>query len=193
MSTVSLTRAFVCVLLLIGLAACDTVAPDSVSGDASLALDDAASKGSVMAETRRATAKYQRVEKAIEDGYAPTPDCVAIPGVAGMGYHYANFGLIDDVVDPSAPEVLLYEPTKNGRLRLVAVEFMVHAESWDAGNAEAPEIAGMEFDDHRAVEDWHGLPFAHYDLHAWVWKNNPSGMFASFNPNVSCEYAPSID
>lgn len=24
------------------------------------------------------------------------------------------------------------------------------------------------------------------DLHAWIWKHNPSGTFAEWNPNVRC-------
>lgn len=30
-----------------------------------------------------------------------------------------------------------------------------------------------------------GMPI-HHDLHAWVWKHNPAGTFAQFNPRVSC-------
>ena len=26
----------------------------------------------------------------------------------------------------------------------------------------------------------------HYDLHVWLWGNNPAGLFAPFNPNLSC-------
>jgi len=25
-----------------------------------------------------------------------------------------------------------------------------------------------------------------YELHAWIWKNNPSGVFYEWNPKVSC-------
>ena len=107
-----------------------------------------------------------------------------------MGYHYASFGLIDDVVDPATPELLLYEPQRNGKLKLVGGEFMVHADAWDPHNDGPPTLAGQAFDDHRAEGDIrHGIPFPHYDLHVWVWQNNPSGMFAHFNPTVSCQYA----
>jgi hypothetical protein len=33
-----------------------------------------------------------------------------------------------------------------------------------------------------------GLP-AFYSLHAWVWKHNPAGTFAMWNPNVTCANA----
>jgi hypothetical protein len=29
--------------------------------------------------------------------------------------------------------------------------------------------------------------FVHYDLHAWLFKDNPNGMFSPTNPDVSCE------
>ena len=29
-------------------------------------------------------------------------------------------------------------------------------------------------------------PTPFYELHVWAWKNNPSGTFADWNPNVSC-------
>ncbi len=31
-----------------------------------------------------------------------------------------------------------------------------------------------------------GVPFPHFDLHAWIWQGNPAGMFAEFAPNLSC-------
>src|SRR5690606_24919486 len=104
----------------------------------------------------------------------------------GMGIHYANNGLVDGAVDAGKPEMLLYEPSAGGGMELVGVEFMVMADAWDAANGSPPELAGQSFDDHRAEADRHGLPFAHYDLHVWVWKDNPAGVFAPFNPAVSC-------
>jgi hypothetical protein len=106
-----------------------------------------------------------------------------------MGYHYQNINyLLDGIVDPSLPEILVYEPKKNGKLQLVAVEFMVIAEYWDAVNDEPPMLGGQVFDDHRAPGSG-GPPFPHYQLHAWVWKNNPAGIYSPFNPNITCEFA----
>ncbi len=43
-----------------------------------------------LAQVRRATAKYHRVEVALADGYAPDLNCVALPnGSAAMGIHYS--------------------------------------------------------------------------------------------------------
>jgi hypothetical protein len=151
----------------------------------------------ILAEVRKVTAKYHRLEVAESDGYALDPHCVEVPGLGGMGHHAANFGLVDDIVDPSNPEVLLYEPGKNGQYKLVAVEFLVVAAPWDAQNDGPPMLGSVEFADHREiimvdgnpVNAKGGPPFPHYQLHTWVWKNNPSGMYFPFNPTVSCSYA----
>lgn len=146
---------------------------------------------SALAGIRAATAKYHRVEVAIAAGYATTVACAASPAGA-MGVHYVNAGLLgapvpggDATIDPLRPEVLVYEPMPNGRFRLVAVEYLVWRAAWDAAHPdEGPTLLGVPF-----VESFgsaaHGLP-DHYELHVWLWRHNPSGMFAQWNPNVSC-------
>jgi hypothetical protein len=94
-------------------------------------------------------------------------------------------------VEPTRPEILVYEPQSNGRLRLVAVEFMVPAAAWDPFNSGPPTLGSREFDDHRAPGSG-GPPFPHYQLHAWVWKDNPDGIYTPYNPNSSCEFAPEV-
>lgn len=123
-----------------------------------------------LAAARAGTAAYQRVDAALADGYVPVSPCISVPGLGTMGIHYANFGLVDATHDPAQPEVLVYNPDENGRLRLVAVEYM--------STVPAEFGGGVHFD-----PPGNGLPFS---LHAWVWKNNPSGMFAGFNPTASC-------
>lgn len=178
------------VALALALAACDTAPthaghPAPSAGAATAARGDAA-VNRALATIRAATARYHRVEVAEAANYEVVSECVSHPPLGAMGYHYANFGLMDATVDPAAPEILVYAPQKNGKLKLVAVEFMVPAAPWDAANAGPPTLAGVAFDDHRDPAEWHGLPFAHYELHAWVWEHNPSGMFFPFNPSVSC-------
>ncbi|HEX2190948.1 MAG TPA: hypothetical protein VHG51_18715 [Longimicrobiaceae bacterium] len=170
------------------LASCDT-APTHADHPAPAAASAAragADENRTLAAIRRGTARYHRVEAAEADDYQVASPCVSHPFLGAMGYHYANFGLMDATVDPSAPEILVYAPQKNGKLKLVAVEFMVPAAPWDSTHAGPPTLAGVQFDDHRDPATWHDIPFAHYDLHAWVWQNNPSGMFFPFNPTVSC-------
>lgn len=80
--------------------------------------------GAELARVRAATARYHDVEMALADGYAPASTCVEDAGGAGaMGYHYVNLGLVGQL-DPAQPQALLYHPAPNGRLRLVAVEYL---------------------------------------------------------------------
>jgi hypothetical protein len=150
------------------------------------ALPAAALDAQSLAALRHATARYHRVAVAEDDGFlAPPPDeCVAAPA-GGMGFHYVNPAHMDLTIDPARPEALLYEPTGDRRLRLVGAEFLVHGDAWDAANAEPPTFAGQPFDpptDRSAAAP----PGPFYTLHVWIWKDNPSGMFAPFNPRVSC-------
>lgn len=127
-------------------------------------------------ELREATAKYHDPSKAIEDGYVRDNHCVSEPGGDGsMGFHYLNFGLIDENLDHTKPEVLVYEKRGN-KDHLVAVEFLSTA---DAGGPP-PKILGHE------MHPFGAAPFANWELHAWVWKPNPRGLLADFNPRVDC-------
>lgn len=131
-----------------------------------------------LAAARAATARYHDVARAEADGYRSTVDCVAIPGAA-MGVHYVNSALFDDgVLDPTRPEVLVYEPRANDRLRLVAVEYLIPRPVWDGPNpGTRPTLFGATFQDG---------PMNTYALHAWVWRHNPAGTFAAFNAQVTC-------
>jgi hypothetical protein len=135
-----------------------------------------------LAAARAATAAFHRHEAAIAAGWSVAAGpCVEHPTEGGMGYHYLNPGLANDAeVSVTEPEILVYEPQRNGRLRLVALEYVVpYAIIPPTGTP--PELYGMAF--HQ------GPPEVGWALHAWVWKHNPSGMFSDWNPNVSCEFA----
>ncbi|MDF2158487.1 hypothetical protein [Algoriphagus sp. CAU 1675] len=141
----------------------------------------------MLASIRENTAKYHRLEVAEADGYETGSDCVSHPEDGGMGYHFVNFALVDEVFDPSQPEALLYELAENGELRLVGAEFIIAAAPWDQEHEGIPYFGEQAFDDHRDFLKMGGPQFPHYQLHAWVWKHNPSGIFAKFNPRVECE------
>ena len=125
---------------------------------------------------RSANARFHSTTQAIMAGFEPTDDCVAVPGIGGMGYHWVNPGRVDPAFDPLQPEVVLYESGPGGSLKLVAVEYVVI----DIGQ-DAPMFGDQPFDVGGAP-----LPVPHWTLHVWLYKDNPSGMFAKFNPNVSC-------
>jgi hypothetical protein len=133
-----------------------------------------------LAGLRQATAQFQTFDETTPWD-TPLTDCMELPGTGGMGFHYGNLDLIDGVPEEFAPELLVYEPQKNGRMRLVAVEYIVPFDLWPEVGPP-PSLHGIDFHRNEAFGLW--------VLHAWVWKHNPAGMFADWNPNVSCAFAP---
>ena len=132
---------------------------------------------------RQATAQFKDVRKAT--GYALLHGCVSGPQEGAMGIHFANGALVGDgELDAQHPEALLYEP-KGGKLQLVGVEYVVIADDWNAKHQAPPVLMGQLFN-FVGAPNRYGIP-AFYELHVWAWKNNPSGMFADWNPRVSCE------
>jgi hypothetical protein len=129
-----------------------------------------------LAQVRAATAKYHDVDEAILDGYAPLGGCVALPTGPAMGIHYANLQKVDGEIKLDEPEILVYLPETDGGLRLVAVEYMIPK----VLAPELPELYGRHF---------HEGPMDTWTLHAWVWRNNPAGMFEDFNSKLSCPAA----
>lgn len=147
-----------------------------------VALSSPASLGDVKA----ATARYHSLDEALRAGYSGEHEpCVSSPA-GTMGFHYVNAALVaDPAVDPLNPEILLYAPDKHGKLVLVGVEYLVFDADQDlATDGDRPSVLGQSFD---GPMPGHapGMPI-HYDLHAWVWSDNPSGDFAPFNPTLSC-------
>lgn len=136
------------------------------------------------------TRRFQDVSVAMAEGYVAFLGCVSGSQEGAMGVHFVNGGLVGDhLLDAAQPEILVYEPLKNGRLRLVAVEYIVIAEGWHAGNELPPTLAGQVFH-YSGSPNRYGLP-AFYALHVWAWKDNPHGMFVDWNPKVSCaDYVP---
>jgi hypothetical protein len=138
------------------------------------------------AETvRQSTAQFQEVAEAEAAGYGLLHGCVSSPQGGAMGVHYANGDVVGDgELDAESPEALIYEASY-GQLRLVGVEYVVIAEQWDANNEAPPVLMGQLFN-YVGSPNRYGLP-AFYELHVWAWKHNPDGLFADWNPSVSCE------
>lgn len=142
-----------------------------------------------VAAARAATAEYHHGHP----GYGLLTDaagiaCIDKPGEGGMGVHYVNGALVgDDKVSATTPELLVYEPDRNGRQTLVAAEYVVFQAAWDAKHDQAPELFGREFELVQAGNRYGLPPF--YELHAWLWKHNPSGFFEDWNPRVTCAHA----
>jgi hypothetical protein len=134
----------------------------------------------LLAEVRAATASFHDPAKATAAGYLPSSHCEP-----GMGQHWVNMAnLLDGVSDPRRPDILLYEPTPAGA-RLVGVEWLQFDADQDLGtDDDRPDLAGVPFDGPMLGHE-PGMPI-HYDLHLYVWKHNPDGVAAPFNPRVSC-------
>lgn len=155
--------------------------------------------GGGLTAVRAAVAGYNDIGRAVRAGYSLAGEpCVSSPDGA-MGIHAVNFGLAADLAnDPLRPEILLYLE-RNGRYELVGVEYwtiaLANTESgpapWFGATApplgffnSAPSLFGHTFDGpmagHNPQMPWH------YDLHVWVFEQNPSGTFAPFNPAIAC-------
>ena len=159
-----------------------TLAPEGVSA-AHAPATASVSTASQIAQLRRLVAPFHDFDAAVDAGWsAQITPCLAAPGLGTMGFHYGNLGFIQDggAIDLLQPELLLYEPTKNGKLRFVGVEYIVPFTDRPA-TATPPTLLGQEFD---LVSDA-GL----WGLHIYVGRQNPSGIFAAWNPKVSCEHA----
>lgn len=136
--------------------------------------------GAELAPVRAATARYHDVAVALADGYVPVSHCEESPEGA-MGVHYLHPQLAaDGIVDPTRPELLLYVPGEEGP-RLVGVEYFV-AEAATGGTR--PYVFDVPFDGPMAGHS-PDMP-EHYDLHVWLWRHNPAGMTAPWNPALSC-------
>jgi hypothetical protein len=147
------------------------------------------------AKTQSATARYHDLQSALDDGYTKLPTvqdtlhvkntngCASSKdGLGAMGVHYI-LGPVDNVVDAQKPEVLVYEPRANGKMKLVALEYVSSVEQSLFGQAFSktdlqPYIPNSPSD----------VNFA-WTLHAWIWAPNPTGVLMPWNPKVTCSNA----
>jgi hypothetical protein len=134
-----------------------------------------------LASLRALTAKFHRFEVAQAAGWSvPVPPCRDNPPQGGMGWHFVNVAYVDATVEVLKPEVVIYEPEKNGALRLVGIEYIIPFTILPS-TANPPSLLGQQFVRNFGDQVWM--------LHVWVWRHNHDGMFASWNPSVSCRYA----
>lgn len=174
-------------VLLIG-AGCGTVSQSTVRGEERPAVS------AELERVRRALDKYRDPYVAVRDGYFSTVGCVHYPRaggagqvpypVGGMGIHFLNPALVALVPDPLRPPILLYEPDGT-TLRLVGAEWFVPLAT---GVKERPMIFGQPFDGPmEGHEPLMPRALQHYDLHVWLWKENPAGLFSPTNPRLTCQ------
>lgn len=167
-----------------------------------------------LAEVRALTARFQDVNVALAEGYVRDPgdlcDTAEMMGrpasLGAMGIHFFRPDLLGITAPPNprvdgngthtdfrTPSILIYEPQRDGSLALVAVENLVFQKSWKATGAKAPPsfhgVAWdtMQDDPDTAIDEAHMFE-PHYDRHVWIYRDNPNGVFAPFNPAVTCEH-----
>ncbi len=133
---------------------------------------------------KAANDKYRAVDAAVAAGYVPSSPCESSPA-GGMGIHYVNAAvLMSGKFDPLTPPILVYAPTASG-LELVAAEYFKPDADQDlATDGDRPSAFGRAFDGPMLGHS-PTMP-KHFDVHVWLWKRNPSGMFAQWNPDVRC-------
>jgi hypothetical protein len=139
----------------------------------------------LVAHVRHATADFRDFEGVEDAGYGKFLDCFVNKEVGGMGQHYVNGDLVgDDVLDPMQPEALVFEPTEDGEMILVAFEYLVFADTWDPENTgrEAPVLFDQEMHLKTNIPDTPPV----WTLHLWLWTDNPNGLFADYNPTAFC-------
>jgi hypothetical protein len=167
-----------------------------------------------IAALRTVAAKYADVSVALAEGYIADPSGMCITAamegqpaeLGAMGLHHFRPDLLGITAtaprvagtgthtDFNQPGVLIYEPQANGTLQLVAIENVVFEAGWRAaGNTAAPTFGGNAYvhmvdDPATPADEAHGFE-PHYELHAWVPRANPRGMFQPFNPAVTCDHA----
>jgi hypothetical protein len=121
--------------------------------------------------------RFADVAAAVAEGYSPIPCASGLQGGA-MGIHYINGQYLKDgIVDIAHPEAVMYEPRADGKVKLVAVEYVAF---------KGPATLEGHLFNFVSEPNRYGLD-KFYELHVWAWKQNPAGNFADNNPDVTCD------
>lgn len=136
-----------------------------------------AAENQALATLRRATARYHDLDAAVADGFVLLHECEVRPGEGAVGILYVHLGrYLDGIIDPAAPDGLLYAPSGDGKPKLAGVELALPAGMWSA--PQPPTFLGMPF---QLEEEFGAL-----GLHIWLWRHNPEGLFAQAHPGIAC-------
>ena len=147
--------------------------------------DKSSDAAALLKAVREATQRFKDVNIAKAEGYVLQFGCVSGSDSGAMGLHYVNGNLVaGGVLDPTRPQIIIYEPMPDGSQKLIGADFLVIAEQWHKTHKETPELMGQLFHLFEAPNRFGLPPF--YTLHVWGWKDNPNGAFVNWHPNVSC-------
>lgn len=154
-------------------------------GTAVVGAASSADEGVNLGGVRSATDAFHNLDLAMAAGYEKFYSCTDREGTGGMGQHYVKGALVEDPgLDILRPEVLVYELRAGGGLRLAAVEYVVLKADWHKTHTAAPRLFGRTLTLVPAGNRY-GLP-DFYEIHVWLWNQNPRGLFNDWNPRVSC-------
>lgn len=150
-------------------------------------------QGELLRIVRESTERFKNVAVAQGEGYSLVFGCVTGPDSGAMGLHFAKQAFLQTPpltptgeIDPTRPQIVIYEPVAGGGLRLIGADYLIFADAWDKSHPGAtPQLMGQLFHYFESPNRF-GLP-AFYTLHVWAWKENPNGAFVNWHPNVSCQ------
>ena len=146
-------------------------------------------ENALVAAVRDATARFTNVTSVDGpgEGYTLNFGCVSGGDFGAMGLHYVNMDLVDGEIKANQPEIILFEPTPDGNIRITGVDYLTPVAAWDAAHPGEgpPMLMGQLFHLFDSPNRFGLDPF--YALHVWAWKDNPNGTFGNWNPNVSCD------
>src|SRR4051812_12467138 len=181
-------RTFVCVLmnLIASATFAQTGHSHTMAQQPETTFDDAAQQNTLLTVVRGATERFKDVSVAEREGYKLQFGCVTGSDSGAMGLHYVNGDIVNSgIIDPTRPQIIIYEPMPGGGLKLTGADFLVIADTWNATHTGPPELMGQLFHLFESPNRF-GLP-AFYTLHVWAWKENPNGAFVNWHPKVSCD------
>ena len=160
---------------------------DHVGNTMSQSHQPTAQEGALVQAVRQATERFKNVTSVSGpgEGYELAFGCVSGGDFGAMGLHYVNMSLVDGEMEVTQPEIVLFEPTPNGGIRITGADFLVIAADWNAKHTGPPQLMGQLFHLFDSPNRFGLPPF--YTLHVWAWKNNPNGTFVNWNPDVSCD------
>jgi hypothetical protein len=148
--------------------------------------DQKAPSSDLVKVVRESTERFRDVRVAEAEGYQLLFGCVSGADYGAMGLHYVNLSLVGDgELDATRPEIVIYEPQPDGRLRLIGADYLVFADAWDATHPATPQLMGQLLHLFESPNRFGLPPF--YTLHVWAWKDNPNGTFVNWHPQVSCD------
>ena len=192
---VAVAKTLIATLSLLGLGSVGTLAQDghAPAPIAQLPSQLTPAQTELLRIVRESTQRFQSVSVAEGEGYGLLFGCVSGPDSGAMGLHFVKQAFLKSPpltasgeIDPTRPEIVIYEPVPGGGLRLIGADYLVFADAWDKDHpGNPPQLLGQLFHYFESPNRF-GLP-AFYTLHVWAWKENPNGAFVNWHPNVSCQ------